>query len=235
MRLDAAHRRLRNGSEAEFGDDAELTSPGAAQPPDQVGLPCVIAVDDAAVGEQDLRADELIAGQPVSPAEEADAPAEGEPGDADGGAASGRKRSSGAMKGGVRRCQECTCADRRDAVRVDDDPIEVCEVEQDPVGGGTAGEAVAAPADGERDLVVHHEGERPSDIGDRSTPDDGGRPDVVKRRARRAADQLVALRVAGQYRSIEGACEDGQVKHVPTLDVGSAGFLNGSRTVTAVA
>jgi hypothetical protein len=65
-------------------DRRELAAAGAAQRPEQVLVAVRVAVDDAAVGEHRARGDELVGGEAVRAAEDAEAAAEGQSGDAHG-------------------------------------------------------------------------------------------------------------------------------------------------------
>ena len=107
--------RCRNRPQRER-HDAELAAAGAAQRPEQVAVPAFVAVDDAAVGEDDLRGGELVAGEPVPAAEDAEAAAEDEPGDPDGRAAAGGDRDAVRLQRVVDVAQPRPGADRRDAL-----------------------------------------------------------------------------------------------------------------------
>ena len=84
--------RRREEPKAKRRDHAELAAAAATQRPEQVGVLLVVALDDAPVGQHDPGADQLIAGQPVLAAEDPEATAEGQAGDADGWARAGRDR-----------------------------------------------------------------------------------------------------------------------------------------------
>ena len=77
-------------------------------------MPAFVAVDDAAVGEDDLRGGELVAGEPVPAAEDAEAAAEDEPGDPDGRSAAGGDRDAVRLQRVVDVAQPRPGADRRD-------------------------------------------------------------------------------------------------------------------------
>ena len=68
-------------SEPERGDDAEVAA-AAAQRPEQIGVLVGGRPDDAALGGDHVGGKQVVDGEPVLAHEEADAAAEGEPGDA---------------------------------------------------------------------------------------------------------------------------------------------------------
>src|SRR4051794_9598550 len=80
-------RRVATAGAGSVAKRSDVTTPNpparAPQRPEEVLVPLGVAGDHAAVGEDDLRAEQRVRRQPVHPAEEPDAPAEREPGDAD--------------------------------------------------------------------------------------------------------------------------------------------------------
>ena len=61
--------RRRNGSERQGRDNAELSTAGSAQRPEQLSVVVIIAIEYATIGQYNLRADQMIGGQAVLPAE----------------------------------------------------------------------------------------------------------------------------------------------------------------------
>ena len=119
-------------------------------------------VDLAAVGEDDLRGDEVVDRHPVQPSLRGDAAAEGEPGhaglrdDAPGrGEAEGLGDRVDVGPGGpalhVHRAPGVVDAHGAHRREVDDDAV---------VDGGRAGDVVAAAAHGERQVVLGGEADR---------------------------------------------------------------------------
>ena len=67
--------------ELELRDDAEIAA-AAAQPPEQLGVLGLARMDEPAVGGDDIRGGEVVAGEAEFPHRPTDAAAEREPGDA---------------------------------------------------------------------------------------------------------------------------------------------------------
>jgi hypothetical protein len=59
------HRRSGHRLEDQRGNDAEGAASGTAERPRQVRLAILVTLDDAAVGEDDLRPSKVIASQPA--------------------------------------------------------------------------------------------------------------------------------------------------------------------------
>jgi hypothetical protein len=70
-----------DGLEDEGGNDTELAAAGTSKRPEQVGLAGLVAPDHLPVGEDDLGGDEVITGQSVGSAQEAEAAPEDVTGD----------------------------------------------------------------------------------------------------------------------------------------------------------
>jgi hypothetical protein len=58
-------RRRRKGAEHQRGDHAEVAAAGATQGPEQLPIVLLVTVDDATVGQDDLRPEQVVAGQAV--------------------------------------------------------------------------------------------------------------------------------------------------------------------------
>jgi hypothetical protein len=65
--------RRRNGFEGQGRNYAELSTARSAQRPEQLSVVVIIAVEHAAIGHHHLRADQVIGGQAVLPAEDSEA------------------------------------------------------------------------------------------------------------------------------------------------------------------
>ena len=76
------------------GDDAEHAAAGSPQRPEQLLVAFLVAVDDAAVGQDDLCAEQLIGREPVRAAEDPEPAAERQARDADGRPAPGGDRQA---------------------------------------------------------------------------------------------------------------------------------------------
>ncbi len=86
--------RRRHSAEGQRRDHAEVAATCAAQRPEQLGLAVVVAVDNPPVGQNHLRADQMITGQPVNAAEDSESAAKRQAGDPDRRAAAGRDRKA---------------------------------------------------------------------------------------------------------------------------------------------
>lgn len=201
--LDARGDRHGDGVEPQRRDDAELAPAGAAESPEQIRLVVGIALDDAAVREDDLRAEEAIAGEPVAAPEQTDATAEREPGDADGGPAAGRQ----GQPEGVQRCVHAAEAspgpDRRDPVVGHRDVVEAGQVEHDPVRGRPAGEVVPTAARCDALARPRHVPQNAYDVPHRPAPNHEPRTDMSVRDIDQPADRLVASRVGDEHLPLE--------------------------------
>ena len=60
-----------------------MPAAGATQSPEEIRVSVLVAVDDATVGQDDLRPDELVGGEPVLAAEDSEPAAERQPRDPD--------------------------------------------------------------------------------------------------------------------------------------------------------
>lgn len=119
----------------------------AAQRPEQVSVVVLVAREDAAVREDDRRSEEMIGGQAMFAAEDAEPAAEREAGDPDGRSVSGRDRQSILVQSVVHVAEPGPRADGRDAVR-DRYRAHRAHVYDDPFGRRAAGEAVSSAANG---------------------------------------------------------------------------------------
>ena len=120
-------------TEPERGDDAEVAA-AASQRPEQIGVFVGGRPDDAALGGDHIRGEQVVDGEPVFAHEEADAAAEGEPGDA--GVA--HDAAGGGQTVGLRLVvdvapQSTALHMRRAAGRVDPHGPHRREVDEDPV------------------------------------------------------------------------------------------------------
>jgi len=190
--------RGRHGAQRQRRDDAELPPAGAAQRPEQVGMVVGVALDDAAVGEDDPRRDEPVAREAVAAAEDADAATERQPGDAHRGAAARRDGAAVAVEGVIQGSQPDPGAHDGDLVR-EVDGVHRRDVDHDARGAGPPGEAVAAAArrDGRTKPTRHLQGMR--GVVGSAAPDDRQRTELlVGLGHQRRPERLVRLR-AGQH------------------------------------
>ena len=93
--------RPRDDPKLERGRDAELPAARAAQRPEQVGLGVRVGRDGAPVRQHDLRGHQLVARQPVRPAQHPEPAAQQQPCDPDLGPASARDRAAACVEGVV--------------------------------------------------------------------------------------------------------------------------------------
>ena len=222
----------------EAGDDAEVAA-AAANRPEQVGVLGLAGDQLAPVGGHDLDRDERIDREAVLADEPADAAAEGQPGDAD--RAGVAERRGQAMGGGrlgeLDRGQAGLCPGNP-RIGVDVQAAHVGEVEDDAaVDGAVAGEAVAAAADRELELVVAGERDGPCNVARVGRADDRERSGVdcglvhlagglvfVVARQDHAAGQAAGERVEIHRLVNEGAAQDPGFQGVVLLvGVGEAG------------
>lgn len=101
----------RMGLEAELGDHPEVAAPAAAQGPVQPGVTVGGDLADGAVGGDHPGAREPVGGGAVRPRGQPETAAEGEPGDADGGAQPGRDAQTPPGERGVHVAQPGSRAD----------------------------------------------------------------------------------------------------------------------------
>jgi hypothetical protein len=137
--------------ELERGDDPEVP-PSTAEAPEQLGLVRRAGPHDAAVGEDHLRRQEVVAGQTESPRQVAAAPSEREPPDTRVTHHPAGRAEAEPLRLGIQVPDEGSASDGGGpGVGIDRDRTHPTQVDHDPsVGGGMAGDAVASSAD--RDL-----------------------------------------------------------------------------------
>ncbi len=152
--------------ELECGDDAEVSA-AASQRPEQIGVFIGGRPDDAALGGDHLGGKQVVDAEPVLAHEEADATAEGEPGDA--GVA--HDAAGGGQTVGLRLVvdvapQGTTLHHGRAAGGVDPDGPHRREVDDDPVvAHRRAGHVVAPAPDGDHQVVAAGEAHRSDHVG----------------------------------------------------------------------
>ncbi len=139
---------------AELGDDAEVAA-AAADRPEQVRVLVGAGGDLRAVGEDDVRAEQVVDREAVLAGQVADAAAERQSADAGGAQDAERRGHADLGRGGVDLGQGRASSDGdRASGRVDRDRRQRREVDHDAVvDRAEAGGAVAAAADRERDVV----------------------------------------------------------------------------------
>jgi hypothetical protein len=162
--VDRRRDRRRHRAEHERGHDPELPAAGAAQRPEQVRFAALVAFDDAPVGQHHPRGPQRVAGQPVPAPEDPEPAAEHEAGDPDRRPAAGRDRHAGRVERVVQPLQPRAGPDRRHRSR-QRHVRQRRHVDHDPVGGGPAGEAVAAAARHRVQVVPARERERLLHVG----------------------------------------------------------------------
>jgi hypothetical protein len=137
--------------ELERGDDPEVP-PSTADAPEQLELVRRAGPHDAAVGEDQLRRQEVVAGKAESPRQVAVAPAEREPPDTRVTHHPAGRAEAEPLRLGIEVPDEGSASDGRGpSVGIDRDRTHPTQFDHDPaVGGGMAGDAVAPSAD--RDL-----------------------------------------------------------------------------------
>ena len=166
--------------ELELRHDAEVAA-SAAQPPEQVGVLGLARVDEPAVGGDDVGADEVVAGEAVLAHQPADAAAEREAADAGRRDETARRREAVRLGLVVDVGPDRTAADGRPArIGIDAHAVHRREVDHDPVvAGREPGDAVAAAAHGDREVVAAREADRGDHVRRAGATDDERRPPAV--------------------------------------------------------
>ena len=151
--------------ELELGDDTEVAA-AAAQRPVQVGVLGGRRGHDAAVGGDDARRHEVVAAQAVLARQPADPAAEAQAGDAGVADHAARHRQTVLLRGRVEIGPGRAAAAARPArAGIDRDVAHRAEVDhQAVVDDAVAGEAVAAAAYRDLEVVLAAEGDRGGDI-----------------------------------------------------------------------
>ncbi len=133
--------RRRDRPEDQQRHDSELTAASAAQRPEQVVVLVLVALHDATVRQDHLRADELVAGEPVLAAQDAEPATERQSRDPDGRPATRSDRNAVRLD----LVEPCPGAHGRNAF-LDRYGVHRADVDDDPSGGGAAREAVPSTA-----------------------------------------------------------------------------------------
>ena len=209
-------------------DDPEVAA-AAAQAPEQVGVLALARGHEAAVGGDDVRRDQVVAGKAVLALEPADAAAERQARDAGArdGAAGGREaeRLRLAVELAPRQARLRAHGAR---LRVDADPLQGREVDhQAAVAQGLPGDVVAAAPYRQLETLGEAEAERGLDVRDTRAARDRGGPLVDHRVVERA--RRVVVRIArGDHDSAQLRTQFGQdalvlrggSRHLPGSRVG---------------
>ncbi len=152
------------GTEAEFGDHAEVAVARAAQGPEEVLVVGGVRGEFPAVRGDEGGLGEAVAGQAVRAGDDAVAAAEGEAGDADRGAGARGDGDALGGEGAVDVDQFGAGADDR-LVREGADAVELRDVDdQAAVAGGPTGVGVAAVADRDGGVAGLRVGEEGADV-----------------------------------------------------------------------
>ncbi len=189
----------------ELGHDPEVAA-AAAEPPEEPGALALARADELPVGGDDVRADEVVAGEPVLAHQPADAAAEREAADAG-------RRDEPAGRGETVRLRlvvdvrpDRAAADVGDArVRVDPDVPHRREVDDEAVvGRREPGDAVRAAAHRERQVVAAREADRRDHVGGARTAHDQRRAAFVEHAVPDVAGLLVAGVAGGDHLALHG-------------------------------
>ncbi|GAA1531665.1 hypothetical protein GCM10009827_056790 [Dactylosporangium maewongense] len=139
----------------------------------------LVAGDDPAVGEDDLRGAQPVAGEAVQAAEDAEPAAEGQAGDADARAAAGRDRPAGPVERVVHAGEGRPRADADHAV-THRHRVHRRQVDDHAGGGGAAREVVPAAAQDGGQSLLPDERDRRGDGRRRAAPHHREGPHVVE-------------------------------------------------------
>jgi hypothetical protein len=161
--------------------------------PEQLAVVLLVAIDDAAVRQDDLRLEQVVAGQAMLPAEDPEPAPEGEAGDADGGTAAGGDGPAVLGQRVIEVAEPHARADGRHLAR-ERHRAHGCHVQDDPVGRGVTGDRVPAAADRRRQAQLARNGERGGDVRGGRAADDGLRAHVLEARHHGLAHRLVVGR-----------------------------------------
>ena len=205
------HRRGRMRGKGERGDHAQVPATAAAAGPEQVGVGGVAHRAHSAVGGHDLQFGERVAGQAVGTDQNPDAAAEGESGDADGGARACGQRAARTAHGRVHLRQRragpharrtvVAHRDRRHPTRVDDEGRR----NAGPLRSASrpAGIVVPARAHREWDVVLGREREPGGDVGCGCRDEDGERHRAVVARVLDPAGRVVCAVSGDKQRAVQ--------------------------------
>ncbi len=187
-------QRRRRGSahraELQARHDAEAPAAGAPQRPEQVA---VGDLEHPPVGQHDLGAEELVAGQPVRAPEDPQAAAERQPGDPHGRPAAAGDRQAVRVERVVDVAEPRAGADRRHPV-LDAHGAHRAHVDEQPLRRRAPAEAVPAAARRHGEPVAAGVRERLGHVGRAATARDRLRPHVLQQRDRRPPQGVVLRR-----------------------------------------
>ena len=201
--------------ELEPGDDTEIAA-AAAQRPEQVGVVLPARVQQAAVGCDHVRREQVVDAEAVARAQPADAARQRQAGDAGvGDQAAGRREAEG-LGVAVDVAPGGAALDPGAApFGVDPHGAHERQVEHQPaIAHGVARDVVAAAADGHRQAMLAGEADGVDDVGDAAAAHDGVRAAIDHRVphgpcrvvARIAVDQHLALQAAAQGSQVQSWC-----------------------------
>ena len=196
--------RRGNCAEDERRHHAEAGGAGPPQRPEEVRLVVLVARDDTAVGQHELGREHPVGRESVAATEHAKAPAQCQPCDPDGGAGPGGKGTVVQLEA-VRDRTQAGAGTDRDQVAVRRHEAHRRDVEHDAGARRGAGEAVAAAAYGERQVMAAKERQRRRHIGRRRAPDRRPGTNVVEPGVER-----------GRLGVEDDAAVDGRLQPVPT-------------------
>jgi hypothetical protein len=191
------------GVQLDRGDDPEVPA-GAADGPQQVGAGVGVGAHERAVGEHELRGDDVVDREAVPAGEEADAAGRREPADADVAVVAGAHpqpvRSERLRDVAPARAGTEPDAPGRAVEHLD--PVEPADVDDDAaVVGGAAADAVAAAADRQHDVLRTGVRQRGGDVlGRVGTDHEAGRAPADVRRADRRVRLVAGLDRLGRER-----------------------------------
>ena len=191
--------------ETQPGRDPEVAA-AAPKRPEEIGVTLLVHHEELAVRGDDLSAEEVVDREPVLAHEEADAAAQGDSADADGGrvAEPGHEAVFTGRLGVLAGLHARLCPGRA-ALGVDLDRIQRGEVEDDPaLGGAVARAAVAAAAHRELGPGVPCQVDHAGDVGGIGCAHDRGGPAVDS--GEEDASRVVVL---GVFRSYHSAVQRG--------------------------
>ena len=141
----------------------------------------LVAFDDATVRQDDLCPEQVVAGQAVLPAKDSQPAAEGEPGNPDGGTAAGGNGQATLGQLVVEVAEPHAGTYGRHLLR-DRNRAHRCDVEDNSVGRGSAGNRVPAAPGRRRQALLARDGKGRSDVRGGRASYDGRWPHVLEAR-----------------------------------------------------
>src|SRR6266540_484921 len=171
----------------------KLPAPAPRSAQNRVLVVGFVALDRAAVRQDDLRSGQVVGGHPVPPAEDPEPAAERQAGHPDRRTGAGGDRQVMLLQGLVHLAQPCAGTDPRQATR-NRHRAHRRDVDDDPSGRGVPGEGVPSASHRVRQAVTACERDRCGDVVGTRAQRDGLGPNIVEPCVERLGQLLVGRR-----------------------------------------